>query len=347
MTLTVLQPSATQWNDLVAGTPGPSTMFQTYEFGQAKRRSGWEPVFLVVDDVPVAVHVKRAPGFGAVWYVPKGPIVPDVEALRTLLPQLAEAARRDGTFLLKIEPELPENPQNQAALEALGLIHAGRIQNSSSTILLDISGTPEELMARLPSRARNTIRRGEKQGVQVEAAPPQEASYERMWTLWQQVVADQGIFTRDRASHVGTWRAFCEAGTGQLFFATHEGRDIAGAFVTVVGEVANYREGASVRERPVRGAAQYLQYVAMRWAQDRGAAVYDMCGTPHSTRVDDPEDPLHGVGGFKRGFSKEVTDYVGAYDLPVRRLRYAAWERFGHRLVARVGSRGMSVASFY
>lgn len=347
MTVTVLQPTAPEWNALVAATPGPSTMFQTYELGQVKQRAGWHPRFLLVDEVPVAVHVRRAPGFGSVWYVPKGPVVADVEALRPLLPQLAQAARQDGAFLLKIEPELLETPENRAALESMGLTHAGRIQNSSSTILLDISGTGEELLARLPSRTRNTIRRGQNQGVEVETAPADEASYERMWTLWQEVVADQRIFTRDRDSHVAIWRAFCESGTGQLFFARHEGRDLVGAFVTVVGEMANYREGASVRERPVRGAAQYLQYVAMQWAQAQGASVYDLCGTPHSTKVDDPEDPLHGVGGFKRGFSKEITDYVGAYDLPLRPLRYAAWQRFGHRVVARLGSRGSSVASFY
>lgn len=346
MTLAEVRPTAAEWNARIAATPR-STMFQTFEMGQAKDRAGWRARFFDVDGVPVAVHEKRAPGLGPVWYVPKGPIVEDVEQLRGLLPQLAEAARAAGAFLLKIEPELPESPETLAALEAMGLRHAGRVQNNVSTVLLDISGTPEELMARLPSRTRNTIRKGAKEGVQVEAAPAEEASYARMWALWEQVVADQEVFTRSRDYHVALWRTFCESGTGQLFFATHEGRDIAAAFVVVVGDVANYREGASVRGRPVRGSAQLLQYEAMTWAQAQGATVYDLCGTPHSTKLDDPDEPLHGVGEFKRGFSKEVTDWVGAFDLPLRPVRYAVWQRVGHRVAARLTSRDASAATFF
>ena len=346
MTLAEVHPSAAEWNARIAATPR-SNMFQTFEMGLAKARAGWRPRFFEVDGVPVVVHERRAPGLGLVWYVPKGPIVADVQELGGLLPQLADAAREAGAFLLKIEPELPESPETLAALSDLGLQYAGRIQNSVSTVLLDISGTAEELMARLPSRTRNTIRKGAKEGVEIEAAPADEASYARMWDLWEQVVADRGVFTRSRDYHIALWRDFCEAGSGQLFFARHEGRDIAAAFVVVVGKVANYREGASVRGRPVRGSAQLLQYEAMTWAQEQGATTYDLCGTPHSTKVDDPDDPLHGVGEFKRGFSKEVTDWVGAFDLPLRPLRYALWERIGHRVAARLTSRGASAATFY
>lgn len=347
MTLRELHPTAQDWTARVAGGPGLSTMFQTHEMGEVKKQAGWGARFYEVDDLPVVVHEKRAPGLGKVWYVPKGPMVRDVEELGRVLPQLAEAARDAGAFLLKIEPELRETPETLEALRSLGLVHAGRVQNSVSTVLVDISGDRDELLARLPSRTRNTIRRGMKEGVVIEQAPAEQSTYDRMWRLWEEVVADQGVFTRGRDYHIHTWRTFCESGAGQIFFATHEGQDVAAAFVVVTGEVANYREGASVRQRPVRGAAQLMQFEAMVWAQGQGATVYDMCGTPHSTKLDDPEDPLHGVGEFKRGFSKEVTDWVGAWDLPLRPRRYAVWERIGHRVAAKLTSRGTSAATFY
>lgn len=322
-------------------------MFQTHELAAVKELVGWRPRYVVVDDIPVTVHARTAPGFGKVWYAPKGPAVATVEQLGEVLPQLAQAARADGAFLLKIEPELLETPDNLAALEAMGLIRAGRIQTNRSTVLVDISGTPDELMARFPSKTRNTIRRGLKEGVVVETAPSTEESYERMWRLFDQVVQDQDIPTRGRDYQVAMWRTFCESGLGQLFFATHEGHDVAGAFVTVVGDVACYKDGASVRDRPVRGASQALQWEAMQWAQARGATVYDMCGTPHSTKVDDKDDPYYGLGTFKRSFTKaEVTDYVGALDLPLRPRRYALWSKAGHRVVAKLLERRKG-ASFY
>lgn len=339
--------TAAEWDAQVVAAPGPSSMFQTHEFAQVKERVGWRPRFLVVDGVAVTVHTRTAPGLGRVWYAPKGPSVASVDQLASLLPTLAEAARADGAFLLKIEPELREDPGTLAALDSLGLVRAGRVQTNASTVLVDITGGPDDLMATYPSKTRNMVRRALRDGVEVERVPATEENYDRLWRMWAEVVEDQGIATRDRAYQVGMWRTFCEAGLGQLFLARHEGQDVAGAFVTVVGTVACYKDGASVRERPVRGASQVLQFEAMRWAQEQGAVVYDLCGTPHSTRLDDKDDPFHGIGVFKRGFTKEVTDWVGALDLPLRPLRYRAWNGFGHRVLAKALSRGRSGSSFF
>lgn len=340
-------PNAAEWNAQVVRAPGPSSMFQTFEFAQVKARAGWSPRYLVVDGVAVTVHTRQAPGLGSVWYVPKGPSVAEPAQLEPLLAQLADQARDAGAFLLKVEPELLENPENLAALESMGLVRAGRVQTNASTVLVDVSGTPEELLDRLPGKVRNQVRRAYRDGIEVEQAEATEDSYDRMWRLWTEVVEDRGVFTRDRDYQVGLWRTFCESGLGQLFFTRFEGQDVAGAFVTVVGDVACYKDGASVRDRPVRGASQLLQYEAMVWAQGRGANVYDLCGTPHSSRVADPEDPFHGIGVFKRGFNKEVTDWVGALDLPLRPRRYQMWNRFGHRVLAKVLARGRSGATFF
>ena len=97
----------------------------------------------------------------------------------------------------------------------------------------------------------------------------------------------------------------------------------------------------------MRGASHALQWEAMQWAQSVGATTYDLAGTPHSTRVDDKDDPFYGIGEFKRSFHKEVTDFVGAWDLVIRPRRYAVWQRIGHRVTAKVLSRGRAGASFY
>lgn len=329
--------SAAEWDERLLQAPGQPSMFQSAEFAQVKRAGRWSPRHLVVDGVPVTAHRKLAPGLGAIWYLPKGPGVADVEQLATMLPRLADAARRDGAFLLKIEPELLETPETVAALEGLGLIPAGRIQTNRSTVLVDISAgkDPEALLAQLSSKVRNQVRKAGRNGVEVEQHAD-EAGYERMWALWEQVVADQGLTVRGHDYQTMFWRTFCESGHGRIFIATHEGTDVCAAFVTVYGSMACYKDGASLRQRPVAGASQRLQYEAMCWAASQGATTYDMCGTPHSTKVDDPTDPFHGLGEFKRGFNKHVTDYVGAWDLPLRPLRYQAWEKVGHRVLGRL-----------
>ena len=68
----------------------------------------------------VTVHTRRAPGFGTVWYLPKGPGVATVDQLAAVLPDIVAAAKEDGTLLVKVEPELRETPENLAGLRGLG-----------------------------------------------------------------------------------------------------------------------------------------------------------------------------------------------------------------------------------
>lgn len=153
------------------------------------------------------------------------------------------------------------------------------------------------------------------------------------------MVADQGLGVRGHDYFVESWRILVDSGLAQVFVARLDGEPLAWALVATLGGSAAYKEGASLRDRPVPGASQLLQYEGMRWAIERGARTYDLVGVPHSSRLDDRSDLRHGLGVFKRGFTKEVTDWVGAWDLVLRPRRYAVWQRIGQRVVTRVQRR--------
>lgn len=333
-------PSAAEWDARIAATPTGGNVFQSHALGQVKRMSRWTPRYAVADGVAMTVHVKRAPGFGTVWYLPKGPCVSDVEALRPIVGQLREAAAREGVLFVRIEPEIRETPESVAALEAMGLVRTDPVQPHSSTVHVALPSSPEEVLASYPSKTRNTVRRALKEGVEVERAPDTDDTYQQMWRIWEGVVRDQGLGVRGEDYFVESWRTLVREGVAQPVVARVDGEMVAWALVTVIGQVASYKEGASVRERPVRGASQLLQYEGMRWAVERGARVYDMVGTPHSTKLDDETDLRHGLGIFKRSFgSKEVIDWVGAWDIVLRPRRYAVWQRIGQRVVTRLQRR--------
>lgn len=59
------------------------------------------------------------------------------------------------------------------------------------------------------------------------------------------------------------------------------------------------------------------------WAHENGCTRCDLYGAPSSRFIDDKSHPLHGVGQFKTGFNSEVTDYLGVYQIPAKRVR--AW----------------------
>lgn len=332
-------PPPTGWDARIAASPNGGNIYQSHELGEVKRMARWRPLYAVSHGVAMTVHEKPAPGFGTVWYLPKGPCVPDTATLGPIVDDLREAARSRGVLFVRLEPEIPEDEQALADLAGMGLVRTEPVQPHSSTVVFDLPDSADDLLAAYPSKTRNMVRRAGREGVEVERAPGTDETYELMWRLWSAVVKDQDLGVRGHDYFVGSWRILVASGLAQVFVARKDGEPLAWALVATIGQVAAYKEGASLRDRPVPGASQLLQYEGMRWAIERGARTYDLVGVPHSSRLDDRSDLRYGLGVFKRGFSKEVTDWVGAWDLVLRPRRYAAWQRLGQRVVTRLQRR--------
>lgn len=335
-----------EWNGAIAATPNGGNPFQSHELAEVKRMARWTPRYAIVEGVPgadsiaITVHEKKAPGFGKVWYVPKGPCVADADQLRAVVALFTEAGRREGVLFVRMEPEIPESPENLAALEGMGLITTSPVQPNTSTVIHPLPEDEEGLIPSYPSKTRNMVRRAIRDGVvQVERAPDTPETYEIVWELWQDVVRDQELAVRSKDYHIRSWQIMVHGGMAQILIARAEGTPVASALITCMGEAAAYYQGASLRQRPVPGVSQLVQYEGMRWAIEQGARTYDLVGTPHSSELDDPTHPRHGIGKFKRGFTKDVIDWVGAWDLVLRPRRYAAWNRLGERVVGRLQRR--------
>ena len=89
-----------------------------------------------------------------------------------------------------------------------------------------------------------------------------------------------------------------------------------------VGEHAWYSYGASTTaKRDVRGS-NAIQWQMMRDARDAGAVVYDMRGITDTVSADDPHA---GLLRFKVGTGGQAVEYLGEWDLPLKRGLYAAF----------------------
>ena len=86
-------------------------------------------------------------------------------------------------------------------------------------------------------------------------------------------------------------------------------------------------------------APHLLQWEVMRWLRARGVESYDLVAVPPRAELD-PRHKLYGLYRFKSGFSDRITEFVGTWDLPVQRRRFAAWnaiaERAAHQWAYRV-----------
>jgi lipid II:glycine glycyltransferase (peptidoglycan interpeptide bridge formation enzyme) len=322
------------WNEHILTNPDGGNILQSAEMAAQKTLSGWRPRHVMTGSVALTVLEKNVLGIGRLWYIIKGPGVTSARELDAFLSELKKFADKQGVFAIKIEPEVIKTGETVIDFMKLGLMKVAPVQPNTSTVLIDISDDLDTVMARLNQKGRHAIRRAERDGVTVEAVESSDENCKKMFDLY--TITAEGQFSVRPYNYYKTfWQRFAGAGMGQMFFAYADGQLIATAYAMVFGKKSTYKDGASVRERPVYGASHLLQWRIIEWAKSRGSQLHDLSGAPASDQINNTEHPYYGIGRFKTSFNKEVTDYVGTYDIVIRPYRYDAWTKIGERLAIR------------
>ena len=329
-----------QWNTLLANNPDGGEIFQAKEYAEVKRLGGWQPHYLIASSgIALTIQAKNVPFLGTLWHVPRGPGVSSTAELLPLIDELRDYAKANHkrVFAIKIEPALLETDENLSALSGAGLIKVRSIQPNHSTVIVNTSGSTEDVLMSLNQKGRHAIRRAERDGA---IAKPVDCTKENMQTMYKLLcdTAAGKFNTRPEEYYYAYWKLFAEHGTGQLFFAYVNDTVVAGAYAMYIGAKGTYKDGASIHDRTVYGASHLLQWEVIKWMMSHGVTEHDLCATPHSRDIRDESNPYYGLGRFKTSFSKHVTDFVGAYDIVLKPLTYRLWSPIGASLTVRLNS---------
>lgn len=319
------------WNTHILSNPDGGNVFASAEYAKIKRLTAYTPRFVMVDTIAVTVLEKQT-FFGRLWYLPKGPGVSSPDELVEVLKALRPLALRRGVFTIRCEAELPAT--DAPSLKKAGFVKAAPIIPNPSTITLDISADSEALLASLPQKGRHAIRRAGRDGVTVSRVACTKEHMDTMLSLLKETASGQFGLRADNY-YYAYWALFEAAGIGQLFFATYEGKVVAGAYALQFGTKSTYKDGASVRERTAYGASHLLQWEVIQWAKEKGASLHDFCGSPPSSEIDNPEHPHYGIGRFKLSLSRQVVDYIGCYDYVIHPVIYRLWVKVGEKIARR------------
>jgi len=331
------------WDKHVTANPNGGNMLQSAAYATVKNGNGWKARFVVLETGGAAsynlVLEKQFPVLGRLWYLIKGPDVAGVEDLQPVLAACADFVKAEklNVFAIKVEPDIIANPENSAVLEAIGLAKAPNIQSNDSTAVLDISAPDNDVMRSISSRARNAIRRAEREGCEVVQPEPGPETYRALYDLMADTVKAKGSMPlRSYEYYTRFWDEFCSRGQGNFFFVYEDGKPSVGAFVINYGSKATYKDGGSTQNRKQYGDSHLVQWAAIRRMKELGCTEYDFCGTPPGARIKDKSHPLYGMGMFKTSFSKTVTDFVGCYDYVLSPLRHRLWVKGAERVFRRL-----------
>lgn len=340
----------TQWNNLVTQNCDTGHIYQAQEWGDYKEGYGWRAERLIWEDtnarVAIQLLVKTAPGFGNIWYAPKGPGLFTAHGAEKAEIKHFAAFTKDLTayikqhdpkaFMIMAEPEIYDDYGYRPTKQ--GWVKSPHDLQFRATIIVDIDKTDDELLASFKQKTRYNIRLATKKGVVIERREGTDEMVDIMYELMRDTQGRAGFFLRPKAAFAAYWQSLAAADMGQFFVAVHEGEILAAEFAMIFNKKAYYKEGGSSGAKRNLMAPYLLQYEVMRWARSLGATEYDLIAVPPKDKLT-PDHSMYGLYQFKSGFNQEITQFIGGWEYPLKPTVHKRWlkaEPIFHRIYHRV-----------
>ncbi|MDX2163290.1 MAG: peptidoglycan bridge formation glycyltransferase FemA/FemB family protein [bacterium] len=359
--------SQVQWDAFVRANPHGHVL-QGWGWGSLKSAYGWayERVGVWEGETLVGaaqVLFRRLPfRLGTMAYLPMRPLIapqayPDStdpgdgewydDIGRKLWRAVDQAARAHGAAFLKWEPGLTTDDMTQpdslrmgrnGYMERFHFHPSPQTIQPPNTVVIEIAGDEEAILARMNQGTRRKIRQSQKHGIRYFQAARVDVA---RFTALMQVTGSRNAFGVHEAGYYEKAYDLFVPQDAALILAEHEGDVLAGVFVFAVGAWAWYLYGASASDKRNLMASYGAQWAAIQWAKARGCAYYDMWGIPDAdpdtleANFETRSDGLWGVYGFKRGWGGQVIRAAGAWDRVYNPVIYSAY-----KTALRIRSRG-------
>jgi peptidoglycan pentaglycine glycine transferase (the first glycine) len=335
-----------EWDEFTSCHPDAHVL-QTREWGLLKEAFGWRSVRLASEGVGAQLLFRQLPlGFN-VAYIPKGPLYPQAELhheATSFWREVDQLCKSKRVVFLKVEPDAWEEPNSGKGSKQPHIPPGFRLSSQTiqppRTLLIDLTGDEEQVLARMKQKTRYNIRLALKKGIVVRASADLEAFFRLM-----QVTGGRDSFgVHTLAYYRKAYELFHPRGGCELLMAEFNGKPLAGVLAFANGKRAWYFYGASANEHRERMPTYLLQWEAMRWARGLGCTLYDMWGVPDEdeetleANFATHSDGLWGVYRFKRGFGGRLMRAAGPWDRVYNSLLYGLYHWWsGMRNVAGEG----------
>lgn len=387
-----------RWNSLISQLPNPHFL-QTHEWGQVKAKYGWQPIYLAWDEErkmteerslssftfhpsAAALVLKRTIHLGgmsarlSILYSPKGPLLDwaDERLRKQVLGDLQALAKREGAIFLKMDPDVilgtgaPSGPEDVldpdggailAELRAKGWRYSSDQIQFKNTVLIDLTRSDEELLARMKQKTRYNVRLAQKKGVVVRTGTPDDLVM--LYKMYAETSVRDGFVIRDEEYYRTVWQLFMANARSPILnpqsptanyqppisnyqlpfaeplIAEFDHEPLAAIFVFYFARRAYYVYGMSGDAHREKMPAYLLQWEAIKRARSRGCTVYDLWGAPD---VFDESDAMWGVYRFKEGLGGKVARTAGAWDFAPNPFWYKLYSEIIPRVLDVMRSRG-------
>jgi lipid II:glycine glycyltransferase (peptidoglycan interpeptide bridge formation enzyme) len=305
----------------------------------------------------VLERIIQFPGIGRglrVMYVPKGPLLRDWSnhSLRKqVLKSLERLASQRGSIFIKIDPDVRMGTGISGSIDGQDIINIGKAVQTDleaqgwrfseeqvqfrNSVMIDLTPTEDELLAKMKQKTRYNVRLAVRKGVTVRAGT--DMDFGLLYQMYAETANRDGFVIRDEGYYRNAWHIFLNEGMAEPLIADVEGEPVAGLINVYFAKKAWYLYGMSSPIQRKKMPNYLLQWEAMLRAKAAGCTEYDLWGAPNEF---EERDPMWGVYRFKEGFGGSVIRHIGAWDLPIRPTIYQLYIRLLPRVLDMMRGRG-------
>jgi lipid II:glycine glycyltransferase (peptidoglycan interpeptide bridge formation enzyme) len=300
----------------------------------------------------------------SILYAPKGPLLDWAnESLRNrVLNDLQTLAKKQGAIFLKVDPDVvlgtgvPAGEDDamdnggqtvMSELKRRGWRYSLDQIQFKNTVLIDLTPSEEELLARMKQKTRYNIRLAEKKGIVLRVGKPEDLSM--LYRMYAETSVRDGFVIRDEGYYKTVWELFMAGGESSIvnrqssmpfaepLIAEVNHEPVAAIFVFYFAGRAYYVYGMSRDAHREKMPTYLLQWEAMKRAKAKGCSVYDLWGAPD---VFNESDSMWGVYRFKEGLGGKVVRTLGAWDFAPNPFWYKLYSEIIPRMLDVMRSRG-------
>ena len=257
--------------------------------------------------------LKHTPA-GNYLYCPYGPCYDDQSGFEEALDSLKKLAKEQNAIFIRIEPQDPKFKEY-----ALKSAKKSKDLNPKETWLLDLTGTDDDLKAKLPSRLLRYYRGAEKKGITIETSHNPE-DIKHLLKLQKALASEKGIstFSEDYL------KTELKQPFATLYLVKQEGNIIAAGLVFDDDTTRYNLQGAQTDEGRKLHATGILTIQLILDAKAKELKLFDFWGiAPEGAG---PDHPWAGFTNFKKTFAGFEQDYAGDYDIILSPTKYKLYQ---------------------
>lgn len=239
---------------------------------------------------------------------------------RQMLSDLKKIAHEHNLIFIKLEPNVKKEIKLIKILRDSGSV-PGKTLFTPTTFQINLTKSEDELLSSFHSKTRYNIRYAEKKGVKVKE-DSSDIAFGQYIALMRETVERQGFYAHSEKYHRLMWKHLTKAGIAHLLVAKHNNKTMTTWVLFKSKEVLYYPYGASTFDNKNLQANSAMMWEAIKFGKKHKLKVFDLWGREEGK----------GFTRFKEGFSPEVVEFVGTWDLitsplywPYRAAEFFRW----------------------